>query len=80
MYTIYQVKPMEGEMKQRQTARLETISELYDVPLWTLRKWASKRMFPGIIQRKGTRRIYVDVEKFDTWLRSEAEGAGEGGE
>lgn len=55
------------------TARLERVSELYDVPLWTLRKWASQRRFPGIIRKKGGRRIYVDLKKFDDWFREDGE-------
>ena len=64
----------------KKTVRLETLSEIYDIPLLTLRKWASKRKFPGIIKRRGERRIYVSLEKFDKWcqedsrdLRSEVE-------
>lgn len=54
---------------QRRTAQLETLSDVYDIPLNTLRKWASQRRFPGIVKRRGARRIYVDVEKFDRWFR-----------
>ena len=64
-------------MKQQQTARLETISKMYDIPLWSLRKMASRREFPGIIQRKGTRRIYVDIDKFDAWFRADGDSTTE---
>ena len=58
---------------QRRTVKLETLSEIYDVPINTLRKWASRREFPGILKRRGARRIYVDVEKFDKWFRQTGE-------
>lgn len=51
----------------RRTVRLETLSEIYDIPLQTLRRWASKRKFPGIIKRRGERRLYVNLSKFDEW-------------
>ncbi len=57
-----------SELKLQKTARLETLSQMYDIPLWSLRKMASRREFPGIIRRKGTRRIYVDIDKFDDWF------------
>lgn len=56
-------------MKQK-TALLEGLSDIYGIPLGTVRKWASDRIFPGIIRRKGARRLYVDLEKFDEWFRS----------
>jgi len=42
---------------------------LYDIPIGTIRHWASDRKFPGITKRKGGRRIYVDPEQFDKWFR-----------
>lgn len=63
---------------ERETVRLETLSEVFDIPLWTLRKWASKWAFPGIRSTPG-RRIYVDLAKFrERWMSgegSELEGA-----
>ena len=59
----------------KRTAQLETLSEAYDIPLNTLRKWASKRRFPGIVKQRGGRRIYVDIEKFDCWFRQRGEEA-----
>ena len=56
----------------RKTVRLETLSEIYDIPLLTLRKWASERKFPGIIKRSGERRIYVNLEKFDKWCQEDS--------
>jgi len=53
------------------TARLETLSEMYDIPLWTLRKLASHREFPGILKPVGKRRIYVDIKKFDEWFKND---------
>lgn len=49
-----------------ETISLRGLSERFSVPLWTLRKWASERKFPGII-KKG-RKIYVDISKFRTWF------------
>ena len=61
-------------MKQQETVRLETLSQIFDIPLLTLRKWASNREFPGIIRIKGRRRIYVNLEKFrEWWLNAEEE-------
>lgn len=58
---------------EKQTVRLETLAAMYDIPLNTLRKWASQRRFPGILKRRGARRIYIDVEKFDHWFRQTGE-------
>lgn len=54
-------------MLEKETNDLKGISEQFSIPLWTLRKWASERRFPGIIV-VGKRRIYVDVKKFREWL------------
>lgn len=51
------------------TMRLDSLAKKYDVPLWTLRKWASNRAFPGII--KQGRSIYVNVSKFERWFLSQ---------
>ena len=40
-----------------------------DIP----RHLASRREFPGIVKRNGTRRIYVDIAKFDKWFREGVE-------
>ncbi len=53
---------------EKETGRLETLSELFDIPLGTLRKWASERRFPGII--KVGRAVRVDIEMFRKWLYS----------
>jgi len=52
--------------EQKKTMKLETLSQTYDIPLWTIRKWASERRFPGII-KKG-RSVYVDKGKFHDWF------------
>ena len=49
-----------------ETISLRGLSERFSIPLWTLRKWAAKRQFPGII-KKG-RKIYVDIDKFRKWF------------
>ena len=56
------------------TVRLESLAEIYDVPIFTLRKWASERRFPGIIKRRGERRLYVDLSKFDLWFKDDLNG------
>lgn len=48
------------------TTDLKGISKMFGVPIWTLRKWASERKFPGII--KCSRRVYVDISKFRDWF------------
>ena len=53
-------------MIKQTTMRLEGISQLYDIPLWTLRKLASQRAFPGIIKRGAS--IYVIVSTFEKWF------------
>ena len=52
-------------MKQ-ELAKLKTLSEQFDIPLWTLRKWASERRFPGII--KLGRSVKVDISLFRQWI------------
>ncbi len=49
-----------------ETISLRGLSERFSIPIWTLRKWASERKFPGII-KKG-RKIYVNIEKFRIWF------------
>lgn len=39
----------------------------FPVPLWTLRKWASQRLFP-LYQPGGGKRIYVNPEEFRKWF------------
>jgi len=56
----------------KETAKLKTISEMFDIPLVTLRIWASKRLFPGIIKKD--RSIYVNVKVFrDWWIENSEE-------
>lgn len=52
--------------KEIECLSLRGLSERFSIPLWTLRKWAAERKFPGII-KKG-RKIYVDISKFRTWF------------
>lgn len=54
---------------QPKTVRVERVSEIYDIPLNTLRKWISRDEVPGLIRRAGGRRIYVDLKTFDEWFR-----------
>ncbi len=55
-----------AEANQKETVSLNTLSQIFDIPLWTLRKYASERRFPGIIKRG--RNVYVDIKKFRAWL------------
>lgn len=64
----------------RETVRLETLSAIYDVPLKTLRKWASQRRFPGIIKHKGSRRLYVDLSRFHVWFTNSEDSTDRSGE
>lgn len=54
-----------GSHIERQMVTLKTLSEIFDMPLWTLRNWASRRIFPLY---KVNTRIYVDLSEFRTWL------------
>ena len=49
---------------KREKITLRTLSIMFDIPLWTLRSWASKRLFP--IYKINTR-IYVDINEFRIW-------------
>ena len=55
-------------IQDKRTVTLETLSGMYNIKLWTLRKLASARAFPGII--KMGRRIYVNLAVFDKWFMS----------
>lgn len=69
----------EGPKVEQKTVKLETLAKMYDITLPMIRKWAANREFPGIIRRKGGKRLYVDVAKFDAWFRSgEVDEAREG--
>jgi len=39
---------------------------LWNIPEWTLRAYISKRRIPF---RRVGRRIYIEVEKFNAWLK-----------
>lgn len=54
-----------GSQINRQMVTLKSLSDIFDMPLWTLRNWASKRLFPLY---KVNSRIYVDLTEFRTWL------------
>lgn len=60
-------------LTQKKYARLETICEIYDLNLKTWRKKASRHDFPGIIRRRGERRLYIDIEAFDRWFKEGCE-------
>jgi hypothetical protein len=44
---------------------LQEVSNIYNIPLWTLRAYVSKRFIP---HRRIGRRIYIDPERFEKWL------------
>lgn len=50
----------------KEFATLKGISERFDIPIHTIRKWASERKFPGII--KLGRSIKVDIPVFRAWI------------
>ena len=67
----------EVNILETKTAPLEDVAAMYRIPLWTLRKWVSRRKFPGLIRSPGGRRWYIDLKKFDAWFKSgEVEGPG----
>lgn len=45
---------------------LDKLSEIFDIKLWTLRRYAAERRFPLI---KLGSRIYVNIEDFRNWLK-----------
>ena len=47
---------------------LKEISEIYSIPLSTLRRWASERRFPLF---KVSNRILVSPEEFEEWLNQQ---------
>jgi len=40
--------------------------KMYDIPLWTLRNYVSRRLIP--IRKKGNR-VYLETNKLGTWLK-----------
>jgi len=52
---------------QKEIANLKTVSEIFDIPLSTLRKWASERKFPGVV--KLGRAVRVDIPTFRQWIQ-----------
>jgi len=48
----------------RQLTIKET-SKIFNIPVWTLRAYISKRIIP---HRRIRRRIYIPTEKFQEWL------------
>jgi hypothetical protein len=53
-------------MSKKITTDLRGISEIFGIPLNSLRKKATAREFPII--KIGPRRILVSIEKFEEWL------------
>ncbi len=51
----------------KEIAKLETVAEIFDIPLNTLRKWTSERRYPGII--KLGRSVKVDISVFRQWIQ-----------
>jgi hypothetical protein len=47
---------------------LKEISEIYSIPLSTLRRWASERRFPLF---KVSNRILVSPQEFEEWLNQQ---------
>ena len=54
---------MKTEQKKQLT--LQEVSEVYGMPIWTLRASISKRLIP---HRRIGRRIYIDRNRFEEWL------------
>jgi len=51
---------------EKEQVTLEKLSEMFDIKLWTLRRYAAERRFPLI---KLGSRIYVNIEDFREWLK-----------
>jgi len=54
---------------KKKYGKIETVCEIYDLNKNTWRKKAAKGDFPGIVRRRGERRLYVNLEVFDRWFR-----------
>lgn len=57
---------MSQEVSDVQSVTLKTISKMFGIPLWTLRKWAAQRRFSLY---KVNTRIYVNPSEFLDWWR-----------
>ena len=42
-------------------------SEIYSIPVWTLRTYIARRLIP---HRRVRRKIYIPVARFEEWLSS----------
>ena len=58
---------MSKEDAIQKLATLSEISEIYSIPLSTLRRWASERRF---FLYKISNRIRVDKKEFNRWIES----------
>ena len=52
---------------EHQYVRLEEISKCYDIPLSTLRRWASERRFPLY---KVSNKIRISLQEFEQWFKN----------
>jgi len=62
---------------QPEVVTLRILSQMFSIPLWTLRKWSAERRLPGLI--KLNRSVRVDVSVFREWIQSRRVDNGGGG-
>jgi len=62
------------DKSEQEVVRLEVISKRYDIPLSTLRRWASQRRFPLY---KISNRVRVSLSEFDDWVKQYRINGGE---
>lgn len=57
---------LSSEKERPKQITVKEASKMYNIPLWTLRNYISRRLIPI---RKIGNRVYLETDKLETWLK-----------